>query len=95
MHKILFLVLIALIYYFQAQLKSGHGGLEDQLRVEKMIAAQKKDNLTLYQRNEMMELKIAALKGSNDSIEARARYELNMVKPGETLVLLPLDDESK
>ena len=40
----------------------------------------------------MMEIKIAGLKGSKDSIEARARNELNLVKPGEVLILLPGSD---
>ncbi len=89
MHKLLFLALIALIYMFQIQLRYGHGGLEDNKRMELMIAQQEENNLNLYKRNEMLRLKIAALKGSSDSIEARARYELNMIKPGETLILLP------
>ena len=40
----------------------------------------------------MMEIKIAGLKGSRDSMEARARNELNLVKPGEVLILLPGSD---
>ena len=56
------------------------------------IAKQKQLNADLRERNSMMEMKIAGLKGSTDSIEARARNELNLIKQGEVLILLPGSD---
>lgn len=74
------------------QLLHGHGGYADDERVKHQIAKQKQINSDLKERNSMMEMKIAGLKGSTDSIEARSRNELNLIKPGEVLVLLPGSD---
>ncbi len=57
-----------------------------------MRQKQKQVNVQLKERNAMLEMKIAGLKGSADSLEARSRNELNLVKPGEVLVLLPGSD---
>ena len=92
MQKILFLCLIGVIVLFQTQLMHGHGGYVDDERVKRQIAKQKQLNADLRERNSMMEMKIAGLKGSEDSIEARARNELNLIKQGEVLVLLPGSD---
>ena len=92
MQKILFLCLIGIIILFQLQLLHGHGGYIDDERVKHQIDAQNQINANLKQRNSMMEIKIAGLKGSKDSMEARARNELNLVKPGEVLILLPGSD---
>ena len=92
MQKILFLCLIALIALFQMQLLHGHGGYVDDNRVRAQIAKQKDLNAQLKERNSKMEMKIAGLKGSTDSLEARSRNELNLIKTGEILVLLPGSD---
>ncbi len=92
MHKILFLALIGIAYLFYTQLLHGRGGRADDARVKAQIVSQTKLNTELRERNEMMAMKIAGLKGSTDSLEARARNELNLVKPGEVLVLLPGSD---
>ncbi len=92
MQKILFLCLVGIIILFQMQFMHGHGGYVDDERVKHQLDKQKQINTDLKERNSMMEIKIAGLKGSKDSIEARARNELNLVKPGEVLVLLPGSD---
>jgi cell division protein FtsB len=92
MQKLLFLCLIGIIVLFQMQLMHGHGGYVDDERVKHQIDKQKQINAELKDRNSMTEIKIAGLKGSTDSIEARARNELNLVKPGEVLILLPGSD---
>ena len=89
MQKILFLCLVGLLVLLPYELKYGRGGYLDLMRIQKQIQTQAKVNEGLANRNSMEQLKIEALKGSIDSIEARARYELNLVKPGETLVVLP------
>lgn len=92
MQKILFLCLIAVICLFQLQLRRGHGGIIDDEKVKLQLTQQKQINADLTQRNSVMEIKIAGLKGSADSLEARSRYELNLIKQGEMLVLLPGSD---
>lgn len=92
MQKILFLALIAIGVLFQSQLLRGHGGIIDDNKIRMQIEKQKQVNVQLKGRNAMLEMKIAGLKGSADSLEARSRNELNLVKPGEVLVLLPGSD---
>ncbi|MBY0380140.1 MAG: septum formation initiator family protein [Burkholderiales bacterium] len=89
MQKILFLCLIGVIVIFLYQLKHGNGGYADDVKLVKKIGIQTQLNESLYNRNSMLKMKIEGLKGSIDSLEARARYELNLVKPRETLVVLP------
>ena len=58
----------------------------------KEINKQAAINQELITRNNKMQLKISGLKGSSDALEARARSELNLIKRGEVLVLLPGND---
>ena len=92
MQKTLFLSLIGIVILFQMQFMHGHGGYADDERLKNQVNKQKLINAGLKDRNSMMEIKIAGLKGSRDSMEARARNELNLVKPGEVLILLPGSD---
>lgn len=92
MQKTLFLCLIGIIVLFQMQFIHGHGGYTDDKRVRYQLEKQKQINAQLKERNSMIEMKIAGLKGSKDSMEARARNEFNLVKPGEVLILLPGSD---
>ncbi|MBP9742666.1 MAG: septum formation initiator family protein [Burkholderiales bacterium] len=92
MQKILLLALGAIIVLFQVQLREGHGGIIDGNKIKLQINKQKQINGELRERNSLLEMKIAGLKGSTDSLEARSRNELNLIKPGEILVLLPGSD---
>ena len=74
------------------QLYYGRGGHIDDDKVRLEIIKQKQINAKLKERNSAMEIKVAGLKGSTDSVEARSRKELNLIKPGEILVLLPGSD---
>jgi cell division protein FtsB len=89
MQKIIFISLILLIALFVTDLKYGNGGQTEDKNTLTQISQQNLLNESLAVRNSMMDLKISGLKGSLDALEARARYELNLVKPGETLVILP------
>jgi len=89
MQKIIFVSLMLLIALFVTDLKYGNGGISEDQKTLQQIRQQSVVNESLITRNSMMELKISGLKGSLDALEARARYELNLIKPGETLVVLP------
>jgi len=92
MQKILFLCLVGLLVLFNFQLQYGHGGYKDDNKVKQQILTTFKINADLKDRNNMMILKISGLKGSDDSLEARSRNELNLIKANEILVLLPGND---
>ena len=92
MQKILLFLFLCVIGVFQFQLRYGRGGyVNDGVNV-KEIDKQTLINKELIDRNNKMQLKISGLKGSSDALEARARSELNLIKQGEVLVLLPGND---
>jgi cell division protein FtsB len=92
MQKILLICLLLILFAFNLQLHHGHGGIDEDNQVRDKIKEQLSINKEFAARNQMMLIKIEGLKGSADAIEARARYELNLVKPDETLVKLPPND---
>ena len=49
---------------------------------------QKAENERLLERNRVMDAEVMELKKGMETVEERARYELGMVKEGETLYLL-------
>jgi len=92
MQKILLFFFLCFVGIFQFQLRYGRGGyVNDGVNV-KEINKQAAINQELITRNNKMQLKISGLKGSSDALEARARSELNLIKRGEVLVLLPGND---
>ncbi|TXI93857.1 MAG: cell division protein FtsB [Neisseriales bacterium] len=93
MQKILFLVLCAIIAIFQYELWYGRGGIYDSKTLENSISQQENTNQKLQDRNDLIIEHLQELKGSADLMEARARKELNLIKPNEMLVVLP-DDAS-
>jgi cell division protein FtsB len=92
MQKLLFLFLIFTLIWFQMQMRVGRGGVAEDKQMMEQINLQAKINHGLAERNNQMIMQVAGLKGSADSIEARSRTELNMIKDGETLVILPDDN---
>ncbi|RTL11028.1 MAG: cell division protein FtsB [Neisseriaceae bacterium] len=94
MQKLLFLALCAVVALFQYELWFGRGGIYDSNRLKNTIAQQIKINQELQNRNDGVIDHLQELKGSPELMEARARRELNLVKPNETLVLLPNQNES-
>lgn len=89
MQKILLVCLLLILFVFNLQLHNGHDGMSEDKEVQNQIQQQNRINKELADRNQMVVIKIEGLKGSTDAMEARARYELNLVKPGEILVKLP------
>lgn len=92
MQKFLFLFLVTMIVWFNYQARYGHGGNIDDQSIIRQIDKRVQLNHVLAERNNQMIMQIAGLKGSSDSIEQRSRSELNMIKNGETLVILPGND---
>ncbi len=92
MQKFLFIFLCLVVAWITYQGRFGRGGKSDDLQISAQINGQTKLNHDLSERNNQMIMKIAGLKGSSDSIEQRSREELNMIKSGETLVMLPGND---
>jgi cell division protein FtsB len=77
---ILILVLIAL----QVKLWNGHGGVHEVETLRAAVKKQGEDNDKLTQRNQALGADVSDLKHGEQAVEARARAELGLIKPGET-----------
>ena len=78
------LVLILVLIGLQLKLWSGNGSMHevDSLRVA--VKKQADENAKLLQRNQALDADVLDLKHGEQAVEARARTELGLIKPGET-----------
>ena len=77
------LALIVILIGLQLKLWSGNGSMRevDALRVS--VKKQTDDNARLLQRNQAVGADVLDLKHGDQAVEARARTELGLIKPGE------------
>lgn len=85
---LLFIVLLLIFAGLQYRLWEGDGGIAHNRALEQEIAEQQRENARLHERNRTLEAEVLELKRGLETIEERARYQLGMVKDGETLLLL-------
>ena len=81
--KLLAGILTALIVLIQYPLWLGKGGWVHAWETESKVAAQRAKNAGLELRNAALAAEVTDLKQGTDAIEARARYELGLVKKDE------------
>jgi cell division protein FtsB len=82
--RTIIIVLIGALFGIQYKLWLGDGGIFQTKGLEKRIAEQTKENQRIATRNKGIEADIAELKSGEQALEEQARYELGMVKEGET-----------
>lgn len=77
------LILIVTLIGLQMKLWSGSGSMKevDSLRVA--VKKQVDENARLLQRNQALSADVLDLKHGDQAVEARARAELGLIKPGE------------
>ena len=85
MYRLLVLLLLALLVALQVKLWAGSGGLAEVRRLERAVEQQRAENAELARRNEALAAEVEDLKRGQAAVEERARAELGMIKPGETL----------
>lgn len=78
------LILVVLLIALQLKLWIGEGGMRDLDALRARVAAQESENAQLKKRNEALSAEVQDLKHGQQAIEARARSELGLIKPGET-----------
>lgn len=83
MLKWLALILIALLIGLQIKLWVGDGGMRDLRAIRARVSEQQAENAKLKQRNEALHADVEDLKHGQDAVEARARSQLGLIKPGE------------
>ncbi len=79
----LLLVLLGLLAFLQYHFWFGRGSSGEVVALEKQVAAQKRANEGLRDRNAELAAEVEDLKSGEAAAEERARSELGMIKPGE------------
>ena len=76
--------LAILFVLLQFKLWFGEGSMKDVWTLDDAIAVQAAENTKLKERNQTLAAEVADLKQGYEAVEERARYDLGMIKEGET-----------
>jgi cell division protein FtsB len=79
-------VLLGLLLLFQWQAWLGPRNRSDVAQLREKLAAVQKDNAEKVLVNAQLQAEVDDLQNGLETVEEKARYELNMVKDGEILV---------
>lgn len=82
------LLLLLLLGWLQCSLWLGKNGVRDYVQVDQDVKLHQANNAKLKMRNDQLFAEIDDLNDGQEAIEARARKELGMIKPGETFYRL-------
>jgi cell division protein FtsB len=82
------LVLLALLLLVQGELWFGKSGLPHTAALRRELAEQQAANDKARAANERLQAEVADLKEGLEMVEEKARLDLGMVKPDETLVVV-------
>ena len=78
------LILLLALIGLQFELWSNHGGMAEVTSLRTAVKKQSDENDKLTQRNQALAADVRDLKHGEQAVEARARGELGLIKPGET-----------
>ncbi|MHA6203885.1 cell division protein FtsB [Dyella soli] len=78
------LILLLVLIGLQMKLWTGNGGVHEVETLRAAVKKQGEDNDRLVQRNQALGADVSDLKHGEQAVEARARAELGLIKPGET-----------
>lgn len=78
------LLLIIMLIGLQVKLWIGDGSTREVHALRVQVKQQQAENKRLSQRNQALAADVADLKHGDQAVEARARAELGLIKPGET-----------
>jgi cell division protein FtsB len=79
-------VLLCLVVIFQYQIWLGPRNRADLAQLQERLLVAQKDNAEKVQINAQLQAEVDDLQSGLETVEEKARYELNMVKNGEILV---------
>ena len=89
------LIFMAIFLALQYPLWVGKGSYRDVREADARLTAIREANQVQERRNADLAAEVKDLKTGYEAMEERARYELNLVKPGEVFVQLPESDRSR
>ena len=82
--KIFLLVIAVLIGLLQYRLWYGNGGIKEIKAYQQKLVELNKQVIEKKERNDALYAEVEDLRKGKEAIEERARYELGMMKEGET-----------
>ena len=82
--KIFLLVITVLIGLLQYRLWCGNGGIKEIKAYQQELVELNKQVIEKKERNDALYAEVEDLRKGKEAIEERARYELGMMKEGET-----------
>ena len=85
-HRLVFLVLLALLALTHAQLWFGRGSVASVQVMQMQLAEQQASNEKARQENERLAMELEDLQTGLGVVEERARSELGMIRPNEIFV---------
>lgn len=81
-------VIAALLVLVQAELWFGKGGMPHVMSLRAELAAQRAANDEMRAQNERIAAEVSDLKEGLEMVEEKARHDLAMLRPDETLVVV-------
>lgn len=88
---ILTIILLATQYRFWV----GEGSLAEVTRLKRQLDQQQEKNAALMRENRQLLREVRSLKVGTEGVEAKARYDLGLIKEGETLFIFLDSEEAK
>ncbi|AEW44342.1 essential cell division protein [Serratia symbiotica str. 'Cinara cedri'] len=82
------LLLLTVLIWLQYSLWMGKNGIYDYIRVNKDVISVQNINILLKARNDQLFIEVHDLNEGEEVLEERARYELGMIRRGETFYRL-------
>lgn len=86
--KLLWAIMITLIFLLQGRLWIGEGSLAQVWALEQSIAEQQQENSELATRNERLYAEVRNLRNQQGAVEERARMNLGLIRQDETFFLV-------
>lgn len=94
--QLVFGALLLLLLALQYRLWVGEGSLAEVMQLERQLAIQAAELADLRERNATLQAEVDDLREGLEAIEARARSELGLIRPGETYFqLLPATEDGR
>lgn len=81
-------LIVGILYINQQLWLSDQRGYREVKRLELALEQQREHNARLLARNDQLRHEVISLKQGADAMEERARYDLGMIREGETLIQL-------
>ncbi|MFA0810672.1 septum formation initiator family protein [Microbulbifer epialgicus] len=93
--KWLLAILTTILLATQYRLWVGKGSLAEVTRLKRQLVQQQEKNSALVRENRQLLREVRSLKVGTDGVEAKARYDLGLIKEGETLFIFLDSEEAK